>query len=47
MIHRNTIFHPSDRYQYDMKLKAFAQIDTTEDAPYYGICSLLKIIGKF
>ena len=37
MIHRNTIFHPSDRYQYDMKLKGFAQIDTTEDAPYYGI----------
>ena len=37
MIHRTSIFHPSDRYRFDMMLKGFAQVDTTEDAPYYGI----------
>jgi len=40
MINTTRLFEPSDRYQFDFKLctyaKGWAQLDTSQDASYFG-----------
>jgi hypothetical protein len=35
-VERINEFAPGDRYKYDCSLKGFAQVDTKNDASYYG-----------
>lgn len=38
MIRHTTVPHRTgDRYFYDKELKGYAQVDTRQDAPYFGI----------